>query len=48
VIPGLGNASRVAQTLKLLQEPIPSAFWHELKRQGLLREDAPTQQVERG
>jgi D-threo-aldose 1-dehydrogenase len=42
VIPGLGSARRVAQTMDLFHEPVPLAFWHELKRQGLLREDAPT------
>ena len=42
VIPGLGNARRVVQTMELFHEPVPPAFWHELKRQRLLREDAPT------
>ena len=41
VIPGLGSAKRVAQTVALFKEPIPSSFWHELQRQGLLRADAP-------
>ena len=47
VIPGLGNAKRVAQTIELFKEPIPSAFWHELKRQGLLRADAPIESTPR-
>jgi D-threo-aldose 1-dehydrogenase len=41
VIPGLGSAGRVAQTMALFNEPIPPAFWHALKSQGLVREDAP-------
>jgi D-threo-aldose 1-dehydrogenase len=47
VIPGLGSPGRVTQTVKLFQEPIPPAFWHELKRQGLLRDDAPTERSQR-
>jgi D-threo-aldose 1-dehydrogenase len=42
VIPGLGSPSRVAQTMALFDEPIPPAFWHDLKAQELLRDDAPT------
>lgn len=42
VIPGLGSARRVAQTMNLFDEPIEPAFWQELKKQKLLREDAPT------
>jgi D-threo-aldose 1-dehydrogenase len=42
VIPGLGSERRVAQTMELFHEAVPLAFWQELKRQGLLREDAPT------
>jgi D-threo-aldose 1-dehydrogenase len=41
VIPGLGTAARVAETLRLLWEKIPGAFWQELKTQGLLRQEAP-------
>ena len=42
VIPGLGSPSRVTQTMALFDEPIPPAFWHDLKAQELLRDDAPT------
>lgn len=42
VIPGLGSPRRVAQTMALFDESIAPEFWHELKQQGLLREDAPT------
>jgi D-threo-aldose 1-dehydrogenase len=41
VIPGLGSARRVAQTLALYREPIPDAFWRDLKKRGLVRDDAP-------
>ena len=42
VIPGLGSAARVEQTAALWHEPIPAAFWHQLKDEGLLDPDAPT------
>jgi D-threo-aldose 1-dehydrogenase len=42
VIPGLDSPERVAQTLALYRHPIPAELWHDLKAQGLLREDAPT------
>lgn len=41
VIPGIGSAARVAQTVALYQEAIPAAFWQELRSAGLVREDAP-------
>lgn len=41
VIPGLGDAGRVRQTIALAQEPIPSAFWHALHAEGLLDSAAP-------
>ena len=41
VIPGLGDARRVAQTLELYQAPIPSAFWTDLRSEGFIRPDAP-------
>lgn len=41
VIPGLGSAQRVAQTMALYREPIPAAFWQELRAEGLVRADAP-------
>ena len=41
IIPGLGDARRVAQTLNLYRTTIPSAFWADLRREGLIRPDAP-------
>lgn len=41
VIPGIGSAARVAQTVELYREAIPAAFWQALRAQGLLRADAP-------
>lgn len=41
VIPGIGSAARVAQTVELYREAIPAAFWQELRAEGLLRADAP-------
>ena len=41
VIPGLDSARRVWKTLELHSSNIPPDFWLDLKRRGLLREDAP-------
>ncbi|MGP7796790.1 aldo/keto reductase [Sphingomonas sp. CLY1604] len=41
VIPGLGNPQRVAQTVDLYRESVPADFWAELRRERLVREDAP-------
>lgn len=41
VVLGLGSARRVAQTVDLYRTDIPQGFWDELRRQGLVREDAP-------
>lgn len=41
VIPGIGNVSRISQTLDLFNHDIPAEFWSELKASGLLRDDAP-------
>ena len=41
VIPGLGNARRVEQTLDLYHASIPNEFWRDLKSEGLLHRDAP-------
>ena len=41
VIPGLGSAQRIQQTLELYRREIPDAFWEDLKANGLLRADAP-------
>jgi len=41
VIPGLDSSERVQQTVALYDHKIPAALWHDLKREKLLREDAP-------
>lgn len=46
VIPGIGSADRVAQTVDLYAEAIPPAFWTDLRSQGLLRMDAPVPATE--
>ncbi len=42
VIPGMANGIEAAENLRLLAHPIPADLWAELKRDGLLRGDAPT------
>jgi D-threo-aldose 1-dehydrogenase len=42
VIPGPGSASEAESNLRALRQPIPPDLWRDLKREGLLREDAPT------
>jgi D-threo-aldose 1-dehydrogenase len=42
VIPGLRSARHVELTAELYEAIIPTPFWQELKRAGLLRADAPT------
>jgi D-threo-aldose 1-dehydrogenase len=42
VIPGSKNPARVPQNLELMQQPIPAAFWEELKREQILPAEAPT------
>lgn len=41
VIPGLGSAKRVEQTIKLFNEIIPDEFWQTLKDKNLLDQAAP-------
>ena len=41
VIPGALDARQVTRNLAAFRETIPEPFWDELKRAGLLREDAP-------
>lgn len=41
VIPGTKNPERVRQNMALMQQTIPPAFWQELKREGVLPENAP-------
>ena len=42
VIPGMSSARRVAETVALMGQAIPPAFWDELRALGLIRTDAPT------
>ncbi len=39
---GTRTVAQLEQNLSWFAHPIPSEFWAELKRQGLLRDDAPT------
>jgi D-threo-aldose 1-dehydrogenase len=41
-IAGVRSVAQLQQNLAWFSEPIPAAFWEELKRRGLLRPDAPT------
>ena len=41
-IAGTRTVEQLKQNLDWFSHPIPSDFWADLKRQGLLREDAPT------
>ncbi|MHB2167763.1 aldo/keto reductase [Alsobacter sp. R-9] len=42
VIPGAFAPEHVRQTVETMRHPVPDALWAALKREGLLREDAPT------
>jgi D-threo-aldose 1-dehydrogenase len=42
VIPGVGSARRVGQTMDIFNEVIPASFWSDLKASGLLLEEVPT------
>jgi D-threo-aldose 1-dehydrogenase len=41
VIPGARSAAHVERNVAAFRHPIPADLWAELKREGLLREDAP-------
>lgn len=41
VIPGMGNAQRVRDSVSLSQVKIPAAFWDSLRKQSLLDPEAP-------
>jgi D-threo-aldose 1-dehydrogenase len=43
LIVGARSAEQLRQSVGWFDQPIPSAFWTELKAKGLLREDAPMQ-----
>lgn len=40
-VPGTRDVAQMEQNIALVAHPIPVDFWQELKRQGLLRSDAP-------
>ena len=42
LIPGTRSPDEIAQNKAIFEVDIPAGFWAELKREGLLREDAPT------
>ncbi len=42
IIPGGQSARELHQNAEALRHPIPDALWGDLKRTGLVREDAPT------
>ena len=42
VIPGGQSAHEVKQNRAILDAKIPAALWHDMKAQGLIRQDAPT------
>ncbi len=42
LIPGARSPEEIAQNRAIFEVAIPPDFWAELKREGLLREDAPT------
>ena len=42
VIPGGQSVAEVIQNREILDVSIPAGLWHDLKREGLIREDAPT------
>ncbi len=41
-IPGTRTKTHLDENLKLIAHPIPPALWADLKKRGLIREDAPT------
>lgn len=42
MVPGAVRPEEVDANVRLIETPIPADLWAELKREGLLREDAPT------
>lgn len=41
-IPGTRGLPHLQENIALIEHPIPKEFWAELKKQGLVREEAPT------
>lgn len=44
VIPGIGSAARVIESMDLIATPIPPAFWQTLKTEGLIDSRSPLQE----
>ena len=42
MVPGAVRPEEVDANVRLIETPIPADLWAELKREELLREDAPT------
>src|SRR5262245_11459248 len=42
VIPGARSVAEVEENVAMVEHPIPAALWTDLKRDGLIAEDAPT------
>lgn len=40
-VPGTRTVAQLQDNVAMFSHPIPAAFWDELKREGLLRQDAP-------
>jgi D-threo-aldose 1-dehydrogenase len=40
-VPGTRNVAQLNQNIALMEHPVPAELWADLKRAGLLREDAP-------
>ncbi|MBY8827300.1 aldo/keto reductase [Hephaestia mangrovi] len=41
VIPGMASPRQVQQSVELMREAVPEAFWRDLRQAGLIRADAP-------
>jgi D-threo-aldose 1-dehydrogenase len=48
VIPGARSVAEVEDNIRMVEYPIPSALWVELKQEGLIAEAAPTPDEPRG
>ena len=40
-VPGTRNVAQLNHNIALMEHPVPAELWADLKREGLLREDAP-------
>ena len=39
--PGTRTVEQINQNIAWIEHPIPASFWEDLKRKGVLRQDAP-------